>query len=188
MSFKKNKYLIKRKILSEELCVFFYNYFFIKMKVADTLLRSTYISPTDMDWGSWSDTQVPNTFSVYADIAMETCLTLLKPLMEKETGLKLIETYSYARVYKKGDILTKHTDRESCAFSTTLNIAGDEWPIFLKDTKNKKIKVVLKPGDMLVYKGCELPHWREEFKGTKCIQAFFHYNEDKKNANKCVSM
>jgi len=184
MSFKKNKYLIKRKVLSEEMCNFFYHYFFIKMQVADTLFKTTYISPTDMDWGTWKDWQVPNTFSVYSDTAMETCLKLFKPLMEKETGLKLVETYSYTRIYKKGDVLEKHIDRKSCAVSTTLNIGGDVWAIFLTDKNNKKIKVDLKAGDMLVYKGCELEHWREEFKGTKCIQTFFHYNEDKKNANK----
>jgi hypothetical protein len=153
------------------------------MQVADTLFKTTYISRTDTDWGFWGDNQLPTTYTAYADIAMETCLKLLKPLMEKETGLKLIETYSYARVYKKGDVLKKHVDRDSCTISTTLNLAGDAWPIFLRDKNNKKIKVDLKPGDMLIYKGCELEHWREEFKGTKCIQAFFHYNENKKNAN-----
>ena len=87
------------------------------------------------------------------------------------------------RATKKGDVLKKHIDRKSCAVSTTLNLGGDMWPIFLI-ANNKKIKVELKPGDMLIYKGCELEHWRDEFKGTKCIQTFLHYNEDKKNANK----
>jgi len=32
---------------------------------------------------------------------------------------------------------------------------------------------------MLVYSGCELEHWRNEFKGKECIQAFLHYNNRK---------
>ena len=44
---------------------------------------------------------------------------------------------------------------------------------------NKGIKVDLKPGDMLVYSGCELEHWRDKFKGKECIQVFLHYNNRK---------
>jgi hypothetical protein len=52
--------------------------------------------------------------------------------MEKQTGLKLIPTYSYARIYKKGDILHRHKDRFSCEISTTLNLGGDSWPIYIE--------------------------------------------------------
>ena len=63
---------------------------------------------------------MPNTYSHYSDIAMETYIKELKPDMEKHTKLKLIETYSYARIYKKGDLLARHKDRHSCEISTTL--------------------------------------------------------------------
>ena len=140
----------------------------------------------------WNDKQVPQTYSHYADIAMETLLTWVQPVMEKHTGLKLSPTYSYARIYKKGDILKRHKDRFSCEISTTLNLGGDAWPIYLDPTgkntvideyKNihkanapKGIKVNLNPGDMLVYRGCELEHWREAFEGEDCVQVFLHYN------------
>jgi hypothetical protein len=100
--------------------------------------------------------------------------------MEKHTGLKLSETYSYARIYKKGDILARHKDRYSCEISTTLNLGGDPWPIYLDPTGNKGqagIKIELKPGDMLIYSGCDLEHWREEFTGKDCGQVFLHYNK-----------
>ena len=106
---------------------------------------------------------------------METLLTKLIKKMEKATNLKLIPTYSFARIYKYGDILSKHKDRPSCEISTTLNLGGDFWPIYLK-SNNKQIKVDLLPGDMLVYKGCELEHWREKFTGENCGQVFLHYN------------
>ena len=34
----------------------------------------------------------------------------------------------------------------------------------------KGVKVDLKQGDMLVYSGCELEHWRNKFKGKECVQ------------------
>ena len=46
----------------------------------------------------------------------------------------------------------------------------------------KGTKINLKPGDMLVYKGCDLEHWRDEFKGELCSQVFLHY-KNKKNKN-----
>jgi len=105
-----------------------------------------------------------------------------QPTMEKLTGLKLYPAYTYARIYKKGDELKRHKDRFSCEISTTLNLGGDEWPIYIEPSgnKNKKgIKVNLNPGDMLVYRGCDLEHWREKFKGKKCVQVFLHYNNSK---------
>jgi hypothetical protein len=128
-------------------------------------------------WGTWGDPQVPNTYSCYGDIAMETLLKYVKPIMEKRTGLKLVETYSYARIYKKGDVLKKHIDRPSCEISNTLNLGGDPWYIFLKSNKEHKIKLL--PGDMLIYSGCELEHWREPFEGKDCTQVFLHYNNIK---------
>ena len=29
----------------------------------------------------------------------------------------------------------------------------------------------------LVYKGCELEHWRNSFEGQNCGQVFLHYNK-----------
>ena len=30
---------------------------------------------------------------------------------------------------------------------------------------------------MLIYSGCDLEHWREEFTGKDCGQVFLHYNK-----------
>jgi hypothetical protein len=179
MIFKKNKFKIIKKAISKDLALFVYNYFLMKRQVAKTLFDTRYISPFEDMFGVWSDSQVPNTYSHYGDIVMETLLLKLQPLMEKETGLKLNPNYSYARIYKKGDILERHKDRFSCEISTTLNLGGDLWPIFLEPSEelNKKgIKVDLKQGDMLIYKGNLLEHWREPFEGEDCAQVFLHYN------------
>ena len=182
MSFKKNKYQVIRKALSPEMTYFCSRYFMFKRQVATTLFDHRYISPFETMFGAWDDDQIPNTYSQYANMAMETLLLKCQPDMEKATGLKLYPAYTYARIYKKGDILKRHKDRFSCEISTTMNLGGDDWPIYLEPSGKegmKGIKVDLKPGDMLVYSGCELEHWREKFKGKECVQVFLHYNNRK---------
>ena len=157
--FKKKKYTIIKKAVSKELCLFLYNYLLIKRQVAKTMFESRYLPAIETDWGHWKDEQVPNTYCHYADIAMETLMLKVQPLMEKYTKLKLYPTYSYMRVYEKGAVLRRHKDRFSCEISTTMNIGGDNWPIYLEpsgEVGKKGIKVNLKPGDMLIYSGCDL--------------------------------
>ena len=174
--FTKNNYLVIKNVISKELTDYLYNYLLLKRQVADSFFQTNYISKHEHIHGTWNDAQVPNTYTLYCDSAMEVLLTKLKPIMEKHTALKLIETYSYARVYERGSKLEKHRDRHSCEFSTTLNLGGDHWPIFI-DNK----EVLLKPGDMLVYEGCKYEHWRERFDGVYCAQVFLHYADEKNN-------
>ncbi len=173
MSFKKDKYQIIKNAISEELADFCYQYFLNKRRVARYLFDEKYISQFTEYFGIWNDPQVPETYSHYSDIVMETLLQKVKPIMEKESGVKLIETYSFARIYKNGDELKRHKDRPSCEISTTMNLGGDEWSIYLEPD----IKVNLNPGDMLMYRGCDLEHWREPFTGQDCGQVFLHYND-----------
>ena len=181
MDFKKNKYTVIKKAVDKNLATFLANYFVVKKQVYDTCINTRYISPYELMLGLYEGEheQVPNTYSCYGDIAMETLLLKCQPDMEKATGLKLYPAYTYARIYKKGDILKRHKDRFSCEISTTLNLGGDNWPIYVEPSgkENKKgVKVNLKPGDMLIYLGCELEHWREPFEGDECVQVFLHYN------------
>jgi len=197
--FKKNKYVVIKQAISKDLAAFVANYFVIKKQVYDTCRKSRYISPYEVMGGYYENEkeQIPHTFSCYSDITMETLMLKCQPIMEKITGLKLIPAYTFARIYKKGDVLHRHKDRFSCEISTTMNLGGDPWPIYLDPTGSnnilsghmittivkpnapKGIKVDLKPGDMLVYSGCELEHWRNKFKGKECIQVFLHYNNRK---------
>ena len=185
--FKKKKYTIIREAISKDLAVFIANYFLMKRQVAKTFFAKRYVSPFETIYGTFKDEQVPNTYSHYADIAMETLMLKCQPAMEKATGLKLNPAYTYARIYKKGDVLKRHKDRFSCEISTTMNLGGDPWPIYLEPSGKegmKGVKIDLKPGDMLVYSGCELEHWREKFKGKECVQVFLHYNNRKTPGSK----
>ena len=194
--FKKKKYTVIRQAISKDLAAFVANYFSMQKQVYDTCKASRYFSPFETILGHYEnkDEQIPDTYSQYGNIAMETLMLKCQPQMEKVTGLKLYPAYTYARIYKKGDILKRHKDRFSCEISTTMNLGGDDWPIYLEpDPKKggtkpgqgyvsdntKGVRVDLKPGDMLVYSGCELEHWREKFKGKECVQVFLHYNNRK---------
>ena len=156
-----------------DVALFLFDYLHLKRQVFRTLKDTTYISKHDDDWGKSGDEQCPKSYSVYSDTAMETVLDLLTEKMNKETKLKLSPTYSYARLYEKVQNLEKHTDRYSCEVSTTLNLGGDVWPIWLTDTKGKDIEVKLNPSDMLIYSGCELPHWRNKFEGDHVDKSFY---------------
>ena len=188
MSFK---YQVIKNAVSFELANFIFNYFLLKRDAVDFMYKHNITYDNGM-FGTWTDQQVPNTYSHYSDMVMETLMMKVLPKMQQQTGLQLIPTYSYARLYKKGDILKRHKDRPSCEISTTINLGGDPWPIFIDGTGSNNVvdeyknihkpnapkgtKVLLEVGDMLVYSGCELEHWREPFEGNICGQVFLHYN------------
>ena len=192
MSFKKNKYQVLRNAISKDLAAFCYKYLQISAEADNWMLNNGVTHSGNKLVGNFNDPQVPNSYAKYADRVMETLLVDTIKVMQKKTGLKLIPTYSYCRLYRTGNILKRHKDRPSCEISTTLNLGGDPWPILIDPTgsdnvideyKNihkpgapKGVEVNLKPGDMLIYSGCELEHWREPFRGKLCGQVFLHYN------------
>ena len=191
MIFQYKKYQVIKNAISYELANFIFNYFLLKRDAVQFMYQNNITYDTGI-LGTWADQQVPNTYSCYADFVMETLLIKVLPKMQPDTGLQLVPTYSYARLYKHGDILKRHKDRPSCEISTTLNLGGDPWSIFIDGTGSDTVideyknihkpnapegtKVLLDVGDMLVYSGCELEHWREPFKGNICGQVFLHYN------------
>tara|TARA_R100000900_G_scaffold101129_1_gene78324 strand:- start:6 stop:656 length:651 start_codon:yes stop_codon:yes gene_type:complete len=188
---KFNKYHVIKNALNVELANFIFNYFLLKRDAVDFMYKNN-ITYDNGTLGTWTDKQIPNTYSHYGDHVMETLLVKMLPIMAHETGLDLVPTYSYARLYKQGIELKRHKDRPSCEISTTLNLGGDPWPIFIDGTGADSVideyknihkpnapqgtKVLLEVGDMLVYSGCELEHWREPFAGQICGQVFLHYN------------
>ena len=194
MSFKTKKYQVIRQALSKELANFIFNYMMLQRDAVDFMTKNNKVNLANPFIGTRADKQVPGTYSKYADWVMETLLQYMRPIMKAKTGMDLVPTYSYTRLYEKGNILYRHKDRPSCEISTTLCLGGDPWPIFLDPTgadnilsgretttivkpgAPKGVRIDLKVGDMLIYSGCDLEHWREPFEGTVCSQVFLHYN------------
>ena len=194
----KKKYEIVRGAISTELANFIFNYLLLHRNATAHLMEHGVIKDGRGSgiWGTWKDPQIPNTFSKYGDPVIETLQMKLLPIMRKITERNLIPCYGYVRIYKKGDELVRHFDRESCETSCTLHLGGDPWKIFidpsgktgvkkivnenkvvLKKKPPKGISLVMKPGDMLAYCGQVMEHWREPFKGNVHAQTFIHYND-----------
>jgi hypothetical protein len=194
MSFKTKKYQVIKGALSKELSNFIVHYLMLQRDAVDFMIKNNKVSPVNPCVGNRQDQQIPGAYSKYSDWVMETLLMYMIPVMKSKTGLDLIPTYSYTRIYEKGNILHRHKDRPSCEISTTVHLGGDPWPIYLDPTgadnivsgsetttivkpgAPKGIQVDLKVGDMLIYSGCDLEHWRDSFEGNVCSQVFLHYN------------
>ena len=191
--FEENHYLKVEKVISEEEAFYFYDYVKLAAKrLAIIEERQPKLTKFENDnFGTFEDTQALGDYSQYGDLAFDTLLARKLPLMEAMTGLELIPTYSYHRLYTTGTELKRHKDRPSCEISTTLCLGYDtsnlndtelNWPMFVgpstgeEGTEGKSIH--MKPGDMIIYRGCNLEHWREPYTGVNHAQVFLHYNSD----------
>jgi hypothetical protein len=137
--------------------------------------------------------QVAGTHSRYADFLMESFLLHLQPIIEENINKSLLPAYSYYRVYKQGDKLDPHIDRNACEVSATLAFGWQDsppWPFKLSNDKiyidgteechtpssdDVTITVSLDPGDVLIYAGPQVKHWRDPLRSLAYVQAFFHY-------------
>jgi hypothetical protein len=122
------------------------------------------------------DEQCPlsdNYYNLYPDI-LETKINLFEEL----TGYKLLPAYSYSRIYKKGEKLINHKDRDACEITATVTLGfkGNKvWPIHM-DTGGEIKIFEIGVGDCLVMQGAKYHHWRDEYiEGDWQAQVFFHY-------------
>jgi len=134
----------------------------------------------DQGHGIKKDAQCPLSLSLGHCGLFDSLLEQLTPSMEKITGKKLYPTYAYARWYAPGDELKIHKDRPACEISATITLGfeGGQWPIYVGHEVNKQDakQVNMNVGDAVVYKGCELFHWREKYvEGQWQAQVFVHY-------------
>ena len=120
MSFKKNKYQVLRGAISKELADVAYRYLQISAEADNWMINNYTTHKGNPLVGNFHDPQVPGSYAKYADRLMEVLLVKTIDTMQKKTGLKLVPTYSYTRLYRTGNILNRHKDRPSCEISTTL--------------------------------------------------------------------
>lgn len=158
--FEKNGYVVLKDALTKEQCNRLVEHMF-KLKQEGKLVQ---------------DDQCPLSDAIYGDPIFDEILQKFAAPIGNSVGRKLLPTYTYARIYRPGEILKKHKDRPACEISATMTLGYDAknvWPIFFDE--QKEIAVNLEVGELAVYKGCEILHWRTAFKGTWHVQVFFHY-------------
>lgn len=125
----------------------------------------------------FGDEQVVRSYAHYGFVGFEALMLQMLPVVEGATGKRLLPAYTYGRIYYNGAVMYKHTDRPSCEYSATMTLSVDEkpWDIWMTDLKGAAKPLALGVGDMCVYQGNMLEHWRDEYEGQKQIQVFLHY-------------
>lgn len=163
--FTQQGYVVVKGMLPKETARFLFDYLMLTTRAAQ------------LGNGSHGDEQVPGSLSAaHGDVTFEALMFNIHRKMEENTGLELIPTYTYRRLYKHGNILKKHTDRPSCEISTTIKLSDSgeyNWPIWMVDTPYE-----LEDGDAVIYRGCDLEHWRDPCEGPANYimgQVFAHY-------------
>jgi hypothetical protein len=148
-------------LLPKEFCQFF----------THVLMRQSDLGQTK------GDEQIPNAKAILDhEVMFETLQERLWPTIEMIVGEELIPTYAYARLYSNGDELKKHSDRPACEVSVTIQLGRSHhysWPIYMGDQRFD-----MGEGDGVIYKGCDVEHWREICNGPKDYysgQVFLHY-------------
>jgi len=159
---EKQKVIHVKNFVSEDLLKFFTN----------VLMREESIGSNKLE-----DQQVPSVRAkLDHEIMFETLLERSWPIMEEIVGEDLIPTYSYARLYSNGDKLKPHLDRPACEVSVTIQLGRSHhyaWPIFMGNAR-----IDMAEGDAVIYKGCEIEHWRNVCDGPEGYysgQVFLHY-------------
>jgi hypothetical protein len=126
-----------------------------------------------------NDSECPSSLSLGGDAALDAVLEWIRPEVSRLVGFDLAPTYSYTRQYARGEVLTRHTDRDACEISVTASIqipkgAGPS-VVHLKPLNFQETKVEMFEGDGCVYAGTEVEHWRERFRVGGYIQLFLHF-------------
>ena len=171
--FEKNGYVVVRNALTSQTVELLKTEFHMLRKV-NMISQGL---PEDTKYIN-DDGQVKNSFYWYGAYCFESIMLVLQNGIEEITGKELYPCYTYARIMHKGADMAKHKDRPSCQYSATICIQQDpenEYPIFMENYAGEESSIVLQPGDMVVYHGTELNHWREEYKGKEHMQTFIHY-------------
>ena len=123
------------------------------------------------------DSQCSKSVSIYNYRWFLELLIYKLPLLAEIIEEPVFPTYTYTRLYKNGEVLTKHTDRPACEISVTMHLDSDgtSWPLYFTKPNGEIVSIELEPGQAVIYLGMESEHWRDEFKGQEYGQVFLHY-------------
>lgn len=158
-------YVVLRNFFSKEICDFSRVYFRIRQETLEYDI----------------DRQCPLSKSFYGDPFAESLMLSSAKKLSEITDLMLIPTYSYTRIYSKHEELVLHRDRPECQYSVTCCLGRPmSEPVsaiyFSKfEDGSNATEVFLEPGDVCIYRGMDIYHWRKPFEQSWYLQTFLHY-------------
>jgi hypothetical protein len=163
-----------KNVVSKDVAVF----------LTQAMMRASYY-----EMGKIDDDQVPGALAcVDHEYMFETLQESIWHSLENVIEEELIPTYSYARIYTNGNVLERHTDRPSCEISVTVQLARTHhyaWPIYMGGQRFD-----LAECDGVIYKGCEIEHWRDACAGPDGYmsgQVFMHFvRKNGPHAQSCI--
>jgi hypothetical protein len=123
--------------------------------------------------------QVVGSAELYGHPTFDDLLVASVDLVAAAAGVALVPTYSFARLYERGQVLEPHRDRPACELSASVHLGasstGQAWPLHLRARGGSTTSVELGPGDALVYEGIDVLHWRDACPVDWYAQVFLHY-------------
>jgi hypothetical protein len=172
MSLETDKFILIKNAISRETCKLLAREFRIARDLAATVEYPGEEFP-------YRDIQVERSFSWDSPLCIEALSdSLIKEVVENELKEAVYPTYSYARIYYNGAEMPIHIDRSSSEYSVSCCIdveIDNPWHLGIETIRGETLYVEQEPGDIILYKGNELKHWRNPYKGTEQINAFMFY-------------
>ena len=116
----------------------------------------------------------------YAPLPAQMFLGSLTSRMSALVRRELLPSFSFWRIYRQGDVLNRHKDRNACEVSVTISLMPNRedreiWPIDVTDLHGCSHSIKLPLGSGLLYQGTEVDHWRNPLTIPEHYQMFLHY-------------
>lgn len=137
-----------------------------------------------MECGSkWKlgDEQVPLRHGWHNEFVSRYFHHQLTKIVSRAAGEPVRTSYTYLSAYHPGAVLKPHVDRKQCIFTLSVMIerppapGTERWPLWFQTHKGN-VSVTQAGGDGVLFRGCELPHWRERPPGGQASATLiFHY-------------
>ncbi len=172
MSLEKEKFILIKNAISKDVCKLVAREFRMARDMAGLV-------PYPNEKFPYKDTQVEKSFSWYSPLCFEALSdSIVKPIVEQYIGEAVHPTYSYARIYYNGATMARHMDRSASEYSVSCCIdteSNHPWHLGVETVRGEKIYVEQEVGDIILYKGNDLYHWRDAYTGNEQINAFMFY-------------
>lgn len=153
----------------------------LMLEVLQQYLKRRYLNrATKLGLSSLDDIQEYDRHSFYGDPVAQALLHSLTKRISDVTGLDLVPAHAFTSLYAPNSELKRHKDRPELQYTASLLVCTDDpepWPIYV-DMKDgsEPLELIAKPGDFLMFRGLDFPHWREKTNHNH-IMIFFHFAE-----------